>query len=92
MGKETALEEMAAVEMTQCKAVVQAAETDKQVLQQEVQTLQCTLDLLRHTMSQSGDDFLNRIQLNLNLPTGAETEQPKGPLGWCNNFGQAENR
>lgn len=68
--KEIELKEMATIETTRLKAIAQAAEMDKQLLQQEVQKLRGMLDFLRHTTSKSVDDFRNRLKLNLNLPTG----------------------
>ncbi len=67
--KETELRETATVESTRSKAIAQAAEMDKQMLQEEVQELQGMLKLLRHTTSKSVKEFLNRLQLDLNLPT-----------------------
>ena len=67
--EETRLKEMVTAETTQLRAKVQAAETDKQLLQQEVQELQGTLDLLRHTTSNAVTEFLHRLRLDQSLPS-----------------------
>lgn len=66
--EETRLKEMATAETRRLRAIVQAAETDKQLLQKEVQKLQGTLDFWKHTTSESVTEFLHRLRLDLSLP------------------------
>lgn len=68
MVKETRLKEMATAETTQLRAILQAAEMDKQSLHQKVQELQGMLDLLRHTTSNAVTEFLHRLRLEQSLP------------------------
>lgn len=65
---ESELKEIAIAERTRLKAIVQAAKSDKQLLQQEVHKLQGILDFLRHTTSNSVKEFLKRLMLDLSLP------------------------
>ena len=67
--EEKRLKEMVTAVTTRLRAKVQAAETDKQLLQQEVQELQGTLDLLRHTTSIAVTEFLHRLRLDQSLPS-----------------------
>ena len=53
--------------MSELKSTLQAAEKDKQSLQQEVQTLTGTLNFFRQTTCRSVDEFLNRLKLELDL-------------------------
>lgn len=67
--EETRLKEMATAETSRLRAIVQAAETDKQLLQQKVQKLQGMLDFLRHTTSNAVTEFLHRLRLDQSLPS-----------------------
>ncbi len=64
------LQALAEEEANQLKLIIQAAEMDKQALQQEVQTLTGVIEYLRHTTVKSIDKFLNRLKLDLNLFIG----------------------
>jgi len=66
--KETGLKDIAIAETTRLEAIVQAAEIDKQTLQQEVQKLQGILDFLRYTTLNSVKEFLKQLKLDLSLP------------------------
>jgi len=61
------LQALAEEEANQLKLTIQAAEMDKQALQQEVQNLTGVIECLRHTIVKSVNKFLNRLKLNLNL-------------------------
>ncbi len=64
------LQALAEEEANQLKLTIQAAEMDKQALQQEVQNLTGVIECLRHTTVKSVDKFLNRLKLDLNLFIG----------------------
>ncbi|KAK3166759.1 hypothetical protein OEA41_009884 [Lepraria neglecta] len=64
------LKELAKEETTRLKLTMQAAEADKQALQQEVQTLKGVTEYLRQTAVKSVDEFLNRLKLDLDLFSG----------------------
>ncbi|KAL2047823.1 hypothetical protein ABVK25_011324 [Lepraria finkii] len=50
------------------KSAAQAAEMEKQILQQQVQDLTDLVEYFRNTTTQSVDDeFINKLKLNLNL-------------------------
>lgn len=50
------------------KSAAQAAEMEKQILQQQVQDLTDLVEYFRNTATQSVDDeFINKLKLNLNL-------------------------
>jgi len=57
-------------EANQLKLTIQAAEMNKQALQQEVQNLTGVIECLRHITVKSVDKFLNRLKLDLNLFIG----------------------
>jgi len=57
-------------EATRLKLTLQAAEMNKQALQQEVQNLKDVIECLRHITVKSVDEFLNRLKLDLNLFIG----------------------
>jgi len=63
------LQALAEEEATRLKLIIQAAEMDKQTLQQEVQNLTGIVEYLRNTTVKSVDEFLNRLKLDLNLFT-----------------------
>jgi len=57
------LQALAEEEATRLKLTLQAAEMDKQALQQEVQNLRGVIECLRHTTVKSVDEFLNDSSL-----------------------------
>ena len=63
--KTTELKEMAEEETNRLGLVIQAAEIDKQMLQQNVQNLTDVVEFLRRTTLESVDEFLNRLKLDL---------------------------
>lgn len=65
--KATQLKEMAEEETNRLKLVIQGAEMDKQMLQQNVQSLTGVIEFLRSTTVKSVDEFLHRLKLDLNL-------------------------
>lgn len=68
--KATELKEIAKEETNRLKLVIQAAEMDKQVLQQNVQNLTGVIEFLRSTTVKSVDEFLYRLKLDLNVFPG----------------------
>jgi len=64
------LQALAEEEAIRLKLLIQAAEMDKQTLQQEVQNLTGVVEYLRKTTVKSVDEFLNGLKLDLNLFTG----------------------
>ena len=68
--KATELKEMAEEETNRLKLVIQTAEMDKQVLQQNVQNLTGVIEFLRSTTVKSVDEFLHRLKLDLNVSPG----------------------
>jgi hypothetical protein len=64
------LQALAEEEANQLKLTIQAAEMDKQALQQEVQNLTGVIECFKHTIVKSVDEFLNRLKLDLNLFIG----------------------
>jgi len=67
--KATELQALAEEEATRLKLTIQAAEMDKQTLQQEIQSLTGVVEHLRNTTVKSVDEFLHRLKLDLNLFT-----------------------
>ena len=65
--KVTEMKELAKEEVTHLKSIIQVAEMDKQILQQQVQNLTDLVEYFRNTTTQSVDEFINRLKLNLNL-------------------------
>ncbi len=63
------MQALAEEEATRLKLIIQAAEMDKQTLQQEVQNLTGIVEYLRNTTVKCVDEFLNRLKLDLNLFT-----------------------
>ena len=68
--KATELKESAGEETNRFKLVIQAAEIDEQMLQQDVQNLTGVVEYLRNTTVKSVDEFLHKLKLDLNLSTG----------------------
>ncbi len=64
------MQALAEEEAIRLKLLIQAAEMDKQTLQQEVQNLTGVVEYLRKTTVKSVDEFLNGLKLDLNLFTG----------------------
>lgn len=67
--KVTELKELAEEEANRLQLAVQAAEMDKQMLEQTVQNLAGVVEFLRITTVKSVDEFLNRLKLDLNCTT-----------------------
>ncbi len=67
--KATELKEMAEEEKNRLRLVIQAAEMDKQMLQQDVQNLSGVVEFLGNTIVKTVDEFLNRLKLEMNLFT-----------------------
>lgn len=65
--KATEIKELAEEEATRLKAIIQAVEMDKQILQQQVQNLTDLVEYFKNTTRQSIDEFMNQFKLNLNL-------------------------
>jgi len=47
--------------------MLHAADTDKQMSQQQLQNLTCVLNLLKHNTVKSMDDFLSRLKFDIGL-------------------------
>ncbi len=60
------LKHLAEEEAARSKLVIQAAEVDKQVLQQEVQNLTSMVEYFRNTTN-SVNEVLDRLKVDLNL-------------------------
>jgi len=67
--KVTELKELAEEEANRLQLAMQAAEMDKQMLEQTVQNLAGVVEFLRITTVKSVDEFLNRLKLDLNCTT-----------------------
>lgn len=67
--KAAELQALADEEATRLQLITQAAEMDKQTLQQEVQSLTGVVEHLRRTTVKSVEDFLHRLKLDLDLFT-----------------------
>ena len=65
--KVTQMKELAEEEATRLTSVIQAVESDKLVLQQQVQNLTDLVEYFKNTIRQSMDEFMNRFKLNLDL-------------------------
>jgi len=63
------LKELAEEEVTQLKSIMQAAEVNKQILQQQVQNLTSMVEYFKNTTVKSVDEFINKLKLDLNLCT-----------------------
>ena len=60
---------LAEEEVTHLKSVIQAAEMEKQMLQQQVQSLADIVEYFKTTAAQLMEEFTNRLKLDLNLFT-----------------------
>ena len=67
--KAAELQAIAEEQATRLELTIQAAEMDKQTLQQEVQSLTGVVEHLRNTTIKSVDEFLERLKLDLNVFT-----------------------
>jgi len=67
--KATERRKLAKDEANRLQLTMQAAEIDKQILQQIVQNLTSIVELLRITTVKSVNKFLNRLKLDLNCIT-----------------------
>ena len=67
--KATELKESAEEETNRLKFLIQAAERDKQILQQDVQNLTGAVEASRTTTVKSVNKFLHKLKLDLNLYT-----------------------
>ena len=65
--KATELKQLAEEEAARSKLIIQAAEVDKQILQQEVQNLTAPVEYVRHTIANSVNEVLTRLKLDLSL-------------------------
>ena len=61
------MKELAEEEVTRLKSTIQAVEMDKGMLQQQVQNLTDLIKYFRKTTTQSVDEFINRLKLDLNV-------------------------
>ena len=68
--KATESQALAEEEVTRLRLTIQAAEMDKQTLQQEVQSLTGVIEYLRNQTVKSVDEFLHRLKLDLSCFTG----------------------
>ena len=68
--KATELKQRAEEEATRLNLMVQGAEMEKQILQQQVQTLTDMMEYFRSTTVKSVDEFISRLKLDLNLLAG----------------------
>ena len=66
----TELKEMAEKEASYFKTIIRAIETDKQKLQQEVQTLIGVVEHFKSTTVKSLDEFTNKLKFDLHLFAG----------------------
>ncbi len=74
------LKELAEEEAVRLTSIIQAAEVDKQTLQQQVQNLTGMVEYFRNTTVQSVDKFIKRLKLDLNLFTGGQYIGGRVPL------------
>ena len=61
------LRQLAEDEITRLKLTIQAAEEDKQRLEQQVQSLTRLVEYVKNTTAQSVDDFMNKLKVDLSL-------------------------
>ena len=80
-AKESELNETAVAENIRLREALQRVKTDEQMLRQHVQKLQGMLNLFRHTISRSVDNYLGGSQLDFRLPGSGRTERPKSQAG-----------
>lgn len=69
MKKVTELKKLTEEEANRLQLAMQAAEMNKQMLEQTVQNLAGVVEFLRITTVKSVDEFLNRLKLDLNCTT-----------------------
>ncbi|KAK3169330.1 hypothetical protein OEA41_008713 [Lepraria neglecta] len=67
--KVTELKHLAEEEAARLRSIIQAAEVDKQMLQQEVQNLTGMVEYFRNTIANSVHEVLKRLKLDLSLYT-----------------------
>ena len=67
--KATELKILAEEEVTRLKSVIQAAEMEKEMLQQQVQCLTDIVEYFKTTAAQLMEDFTNRLKLDLSIFT-----------------------
>jgi len=67
--KATELTQLAEEEATQLKSILQAAEMEKQMLQQQVHNLTGLVEFVRATTAQSLEEYINRLKLDMNIFT-----------------------
>ena len=65
--KATELKQLAEEEAARSKLMIQAAEADKHILQQEVQNRTAMVEYFRHTTATSVNEVLTRLKLDLSL-------------------------
>jgi hypothetical protein len=65
--KATEIRVIAEGEATRLKSIIKAIEMDKQMLHQQVQKLTDLVEYFDKTTTQSVDDFIHRLKLDLNL-------------------------
>ena len=68
----TKLKELAEGEANRSKLITQAAEMDKQLLQQQVQNLTSMVKYFRNTTVKSVNEFISKLMLDLNPQTGEQ--------------------
>ncbi len=62
--------ELVGREMAQLRSVMQASETDRQLLQQQVQDLRAVTEYLKGTTIKSVDEFTDKLKLDLDILVG----------------------
>ena len=67
--KATELKVLAEEEVIRLKSVIQAAEMERQMLQQQVQSLADIVEYFKTTAAQLMEEFTNRLKLDLSLFT-----------------------
>ena len=68
--KASELKQLAEEEATRLNLMIQGAEMEKRILQQQVQTLTDMIEYFRSTTVKSVDEFMSRLKLDLNLLAG----------------------
>lgn len=67
--KMTELKKLTEEKVTHLNQIIQAAEMNKQLLQQQVQILTNMIEYFKNTTVKSVNKFINRLKLDLNLFT-----------------------
>ncbi len=62
--------ELVGREMAQLRSLVQASETDRQLLQQQMQNLRAVIEYLKDTTIKSVDEFTDKLKLDLDILVG----------------------